>query len=249
MIRALTRPPLPGWLARLNADQMNREVLPLREMLDGSLYYPSSLFDGDPVKYLAGNVFSFIYVDYGVNEKQLMSELSENSFVGYHVLGLRDVKKEELIPRGWRPSMPLTDDGNPPPGPVHGRPFATWIVMERDSGRAASHGPERFSLLYLCGDGAATYQALYQSNKCVPKVLAIIQSGEGFGGNWTDFREPNGILARSVLENPAGAPDYMLYGGIGDQSHYFEECWPEYSQIIRWLDKAGGGYIGLRKKE
>ena len=119
------------------------------------------------------------------------------------------------------------------------------MVLERESGFSPEHGPARFSLLYLCADGAAAYQALYVANAVAPKVIAIIQPGHGFGCNWTNFGDPEQILARTVATNPAGKPELLLYGGYGARDYFREPCWPEYSDYICFLDKHGGGTIGV----
>ena len=38
------------------------DEFPLDDDLRGSLHYPTSGFDGGPVRYLVGNVFSFVYI-------------------------------------------------------------------------------------------------------------------------------------------------------------------------------------------
>jgi hypothetical protein len=55
--------------------------------------------------------------------------------------------------------------------------FAVWYIFDRDKDRDEDHGPQRFSLLYLCADGIAAYQELYWQNHAAPEVLAIIQPG------------------------------------------------------------------------
>ena len=50
--------------------------------------------------------------------------------------------------------------------------------MERDDDFGEDHGPERFSLLYVRGEGVATFAGLYAANKVSPKALAIIQPGQ-----------------------------------------------------------------------
>ncbi|MCF8227153.1 MAG: hypothetical protein K9J30_14850 [Bacteroidales bacterium] len=90
------------------------------------------------------------------------------------------------------------------------------------------HGPKRFSLLYLGGEGVASYQALYWTNQMKPKALAIIQPGTGFGLNWTDFRDENRDLGWVVRNNPSGEPDIIYYGGYG--SGYNDFAWNGYSE-------------------
>ena len=58
------------------------------------------------------------------------------------------------------------------------RPFATWMVFERLPEFGEDHGPKRFSLLYLCADGVATYQALYWTHGVHPRAIAIIHAAD-----------------------------------------------------------------------
>lgn len=53
--------PMPCWLAKLDEKSMLSCRFPLLEILQDSLYYPSFRFDGEPIKYLAGNIYSFMY--------------------------------------------------------------------------------------------------------------------------------------------------------------------------------------------
>ncbi len=249
--------PLPSWLAELNPEGSTLAELPLRAILDGSLYYPSAHFDGAPVKYLAGNFHSFVYVDYGVERNEFLKAIRTPGFAGYHTLFTRDVSECELTPQGWVPCMPRPADilrlDNMPIRP----PFAVWSVFEKEKRRPLWHGPDRFSMLYVCGDGVATFQALYGPNKLSPRAVAIIQPGHGFGGNWTNFTDPDSILARTVFGNPGGGPEYLLYGGMGGPEFYASPCWPAYSEFVRWIDqdpfvrfrpKEGHGTIGLWRR-
>ncbi|MGN1215563.1 MAG: hypothetical protein ACI4TJ_04870, partial [Candidatus Cryptobacteroides sp.] len=81
----------------------------------------------------------------------------------------------------------------------------------RDEGIDEDRGPKRFSLMYICGDGAATYAALYSEKKIAPTVLAIIHPGTGWGGNYTDFFNPEKIL-RKIIDSGKKRP-LLFYGG------------------------------------
>ena len=54
--------PIPTWLDSLTSTTMEREPLPLVDILRESLYYPASGIDGTPIKYFAGHFLSFIFV-------------------------------------------------------------------------------------------------------------------------------------------------------------------------------------------
>ena len=222
------------------------ENLQIRDFLHHSLYYPACGLDGDPVRYLASLVHSFVYVDYGLEHNEVWAALHDDrqGFSGYRVLDCRDVTEDELTPHGWQPIQPGSADGNPMNFREYiKKPFAIWSVHERKSDYDEKHGPDRFSLLYVCADGAAASQALYHGNRCAPEVLAIIQPGTSFGCNYTDFCDPNQILGRSVFQNRYGIPRYLLYGGMG--CDYREICWPVYSRLIRYWQVVDGGELGL----
>ena len=205
----------PEWLSRLNSKTIDETPFPLADVLDGSLYYPSAGFDGDPVRYLAGNVVSFVFVDYGKSEEELTAELADpaNGFRGYEVIASRRLRESELAPRGWAPSLLPTADEDP--FRHHHKikkPFCSWSILQRRQEAPITHGPQRFSLLYLCADGVAAFQALYIANNAAPRIVAVIQPGHGFGGNWTNFEDPEQIFARSVMQNPSGRPGILLNG-------------------------------------
>jgi hypothetical protein len=60
--------------------------------------------------------------------------------------------------------------------------------------------------------------------------MCIIGPGTGFGLNWTDFRNPEQILHRTVMNNPYGIPEYML---VDDEKGY----WGEYGSSVNEFDK------------
>jgi hypothetical protein len=64
------------WLTDLSLPAIMHEPFPMDQVLQDSLYYPSSGFDGDPVRHLAGNILSFIYVDYGYSHDEFMCGLA-----------------------------------------------------------------------------------------------------------------------------------------------------------------------------
>lgn len=223
--------PEPEWLTDITPDRMLQNSVPLCNLLSGSLYYPSSGFDGDPIAYLSGCQHSFVYVDYGADRNELLSALEDPGFLGYRVLCHRPVVKEELTTKDWPTVIHKERWRRPPKGWM--RPFfCEWVILERDADFPENHGPSRFSLLFLCAEGVAAFQALYADNAVAPATVAIIQPGTGFGGNWTNFADPNAPLAETVLGNPAGRPDFLLYGGAGGQHFYTRPCWPQYADQL-----------------
>lgn len=224
----------PDWLADLSTYKMQHEYFPLIDLLRDSLYYPASGFDGTPIKYLAGHFLSFVYVDYGRSHEEFINELEDPGVRGYDLVGCRRVTERELAPHGWQSVPPASDDGEPFRYlDWIQEPFCTWSVFQIHDDTAEWYGPRRFSLLYICADGVAAYQALYVTNSIVPKAVALIQPGYGFGANYTDFEDPEKIFAKSVLElNTGGQPDVLIYGGLGRLEFYREPCWPHYGRHV-----------------
>lgn len=220
------------------------------KILRDSLYYPCSGTDGDPVKHFMGNIFSFIYADYGVSQENLLKEMKTQGFQGYHVIHSQSIFQKELIPRGWNTYIaPGANERNPNEQFYKDwiqEPFCKWFIFERENDKDDSWNPKRFSLLYLCADAAAAYQALYLSNKITPKVICIIQPGHGFGGNWTDFTDKNSIFARSVMYS-SNRPEYLVNGGYSSKENYKNPIWNEYAQHVCWLPKTDGGNLNLWK--
>lgn len=244
MATRLPRVKSPAWLAKLTADSMKNGPFPLDRILRGSLYYPASGFDDDPVRYLSGSVRSFVYADYGRERDEFMSALDGPEFQGYEILAIREIDGAELAPQGWHRPPGAAWDGEPNPCDVK-PPFFIWVVMEGPDDFSANHGPRRLSLLYLCIDGVEAFQTLYVERGLAPKAIAIIQPGYGFGGNYTDFRDPERMLGRAVLGNPAGAPQFLLYGGYGERADYEWPCWPAYRVPLRFYEKSRGGSVGV----
>jgi len=256
MIDRLPEKALPKWLADVDVGNQS-SPFPLMDVLNDSLYYPSSRFDGSPIRHLSGNIHSFIYADYGVTSDELEEEVKTPGFLGYHKILSRSVTEKELTPNGWQPPPLVSPNVSPkmvsrflsePDGNPHAlnfsvrfnmrfrkKPFATWFVFQRDDLRNNEHGAKRFSLLYLCAEGVTTYQALYVSNNCSALGIALIVDGSGFGGNWASYYPRNSPLATTVLNNPAGRPRFLFHDG--------SVRWPEYPEDPNF---PGGGIWSKR---
>ena len=230
----LEKASIPDWLAGLTADSMTNDVFPLDCVLAGSLYYPCSGFDGRPVQFLGQYIHSFIYVDYGRSINRLKEELAsqDGCFLGYEILGQRSVNQHELTPNGWR--IEVMPQPHERPRALSLIPYCEWFVFQRKDEYDEEHGPDRFSLIYLSADGSAAYQALFR--EITPRAVAIIQPGTGFGGNYTDFCDPNALFARSIRATGSAMPEILLNGGIGYRYFYEEPVWPdEYQNDMGWL--------------
>lgn len=172
MIKELPAAQIPTWLAEITPNKVNELAFPLENILKDSLYYPSSGIDGDPVKYLAGNIFSFIYVDYGYAEDDVTRAFRSSGFRGYDVLSIRSVTEKELTPNGWQPMPPGRGEGNPARYKDWiQKPFCSWTVFQRQSDFSEEHGPARFSLLYFVLTALLRFKRSTLPIKCRQKRL------------------------------------------------------------------------------
>jgi len=246
---------VPNWISQLPLDtpeSLKASNFPIVEILKNSLYYPACWLDGRPVQYLAGFVHSFIYVDYGIEQSTVQNAMKNKGFLGYTLVGQKHLTSEDFIVKDWSAFFPSENHEqyrsfNNLPGGLVRSPFSDWYIFDRNSNCGEEHGPSRFSLVYICGDGVATYQTLYSNRNAAPDILSIIQPGHNYGGNYTDFTDPQGLFARTVLENKRCPwPRYLVYGGNGEG--YWESCWPKvYSKHVEWLHHAGGNGVWTRQ--
>lgn len=245
-----------SYLNHLTVIDIEQGVFPLKDILANSVFYPACDNDGGVVKDCntlnkALGIENFIYCDYSVSEHQFNESI--DTFRGYKVFAMRSLKPTDLTPNGWSPKIPpglrLQDYNRY--RDAYKKPFAKWVVYERLEEMTDDFGPKRFSLVYIGGEGVATYQALYWSNNACPKALAIIQPGHGFGLNWTDFTQPNGHLHWIVANNPnKQMPKQIYFGGYGSDDRYDDLNWDSYEKIRgikRYYDqsKRGSGYVSV----
>ena len=228
MIPEIPQQPVPPWLANAEIQR-----LPLHHLLKNSVYYPACGLDGDPIKYLGGNFHSFVYVDYGVGHDQVIEKI--NSFNGYQVFDSNFFDTDDLLYDELDLQLEYAGRFQRRRKLETVPPFAFWSIHDRLEGFGPEHGPDRFSLLYLSGDGVRVFEALYHRYQYAPAVVAIIQPGHGFGNNWTNFEDESGPLGQAVMNNPNGIPQYLLYGGWGDGKSYRSPCWSEFAEQVRIL--------------
>ena len=232
MIEALEKMETPNWLLEIAQEPNQFHKLPLKEILTDSLYYPACGLNGTPVKFLGGNIVSFIYADYLTKEfafkRNLLGSKPESGFKGFKCIMHRSVTTDEIVPAGWHPKMMPTD-----PRQVerllraqkNSKPFGHWSIWQKEDPDA--DGAELFSFFYLAGEMNAIYQGLYHRLNIVPKILAIIQPG-AIGGEWECVPNDKAFFHKVVKKHPSGMPPYLIYGGYGSGSFYKEPCWSEY---------------------
>jgi hypothetical protein len=235
-----------SYLNKLTVKDIEQGAIFLQEMLTNSFFYPACDSDGGVVKdcnknYQTLGIDTFIYCDYAYGEERLNEQM--DTFHGYTVVATRSLKPNDLTPNGWNMQMPphldlqqyhMFKD-------AYKKLFAKWIVYERVPEKGEDFGPKRFSLIYIGGEGIATYQALYWSNNAYPKAIAIIQPGHAFGINWTDFTQAKGYLNWVVFNHPGRkVPKQIYFGGVMGREDYDGLSWKNYKKI-RGIEQYYGG--------
>jgi len=220
---------IPEWLERYASASRLPPLIPIKDILRESCFYPSSGLDSSPVLLANGCTHSFIYVDYGTSRDDFFRTIRFPGFSPYKPILARDVERHEIVPDGWMPQLPQWFDN---PGfdgrqrlieaQSRCRPFGHWSIWQRLEKRDERVGPRLFSFLFLAGEALASYQGLYNRNEITPKILAIIQAGHACGDNWTNFNDPRAPLWDAVSHG-TGLPEYLLLGSYGGTS-ISEDC-------------------------
>ncbi len=246
MISELATTPCPAWLTTLSSSSAFPGV---RQLLRDSLYYPGCDLNGTPVKYLAGNVHSFVYADYGVTEAQFLENLNgeceECGFKHYRPVVQRALALTDVIPPHWHPALSIQHEKLDCWLHVmerHGRLFAHWSVWERCPDAPVQVGPQRFSFLYIGGEISACYQWLYVYHRIAPMILAIIQPN-----GWDGFGHDGSFFRYVVRSNRAGMPGFLLHGGWSYAASYQTPCWSDYGgPLIARLPERHAGLWRLK---
>ncbi len=235
-------------LDHLTADLIANGPVPLDDMLKDSVYYPASNEDGTPIKlcnttWRRLGVDSYVYCDFLLSVEDFLAQA--HTMHGYHVLGHRLLDLSEYVPEGWKlECVPKSVDGRRGgyhdtflggEGPEH---KACWVVFERDAVKTEIHGPERLSVLYVCGEGLATFQQLYCSRRIAPKMICFIQCW-GFAGNWTDFSACGAPFHLTLRKYRECVPEWLCFG-------YHNEV--AGAVRLRSLDSLGLRQVGYRSR-
>jgi hypothetical protein len=202
-------------LGSLTKTDIEKGSLPLQEILSDSVFYPACGLDGELIRLYnhlyKPDVPSYVYCDWGVQKEDFLNALP--AITGYQVFAQRELSKKDLCPNGWKPSAPASID----PARyaqmkqmIASDPYSFWVIFEREEAYDDAHGPSRFSLLYVCGEASATYQALYASNNTHANTIALIRPGTGFGGNFERFYDDSSGLFEVISGNPHGSPRLII---------------------------------------
>lgn len=227
------------------------------DILSDSVFYPAAGIDARDIECLSNLSNSFVHVDYST-PKEVIEPGMRHHFegVGYDLIGLKRVSKFELTPNGFQPQnfrLNNHEKERLEMGFISDRfycknfiPFAFWAVYELNPNKTGliEGKIKRFSLLHIGGEACATLEAVYIGNKINPLAVSIISPGEGYGDNWTIFRDPEFRLYQNLVfnnrTNNAAMPKFLLTNmGLSDTEPCF---WPEYNFLNRiysdgWLQR------------
>ena len=113
MINKISELRIPGWLKSI-ANNPETASFPLKSILKNSLYYPVCGFDGEPVKSLAGNIFSFIYTDDKNTKQGFLEKVNKNNkyckFENYSPVLIKEIFRDEVVPDNWTSTVNLIGD-------------------------------------------------------------------------------------------------------------------------------------------
>ena len=128
-----------------------------------------------------------------------------------------------MLPRR-KPGPPLAS------GDGFADPFGWFVALDRQGGE--EHGPRRLAILFIGGDGFASYDALYcQGDGTPPPFLALIEDYGG-GGNHDRFGQ-GGLLDR-IARRTGVRWQFLLVGRT--------RAWPGYADT--GADPEPGGMHG-----
>lgn len=220
----------------------------IKDILQNSVYYPASGIDAIPIEVFGNKHPSFINVDYSLDYDKVKKALESNFIpVGYKLIGIKDVSKEELTPNGFTPETFSLNEHEKNRLEEHdfikdlyensaSSGFAIWAVYELDNDLTSKTDgkAERFSILHIKGEGCATFEALYFGNKINPKAIAIIKPAEGFGDNWTKFTDSKcrfyQLIRKNEHVNGAEMPNSILTDFSSEDGCF----WGEYSFVEKF---------------
>lgn len=205
------RDDVPAWL-----DQFRTGDAFSRQAFFGSrvVYYPGSGTDGHPVKVFGSthSAHCFVYADYGVTQAALEANLGHprHGFRGYHSLSRLQLRKPDLVPRGWTPHVHA---GELPPerlafAAAAAAPFGFLEVLERDHELDDNHGARRLAVLFLIADGIRSYDALFCQEHNESPPFAVLLQDHGFARKYNGFGQGN-LLERIAIGSRV-LPSWLL---------------------------------------
>jgi len=216
------------------------------DVLTDSIYFPGGGLDFKQISIYGKFAHSFVYSDYSIEKQDLIDNLS--AFVDYSPIHIEELNENKISPHSSKVKIrPQSSDfwntrifnnqieiEKEIESHARAYPFIIWVIFEKQN---KSYGPDRFSLLYIGGEGVATYASIYNSNYLTPRAVILSGTDQGFGGNWTCFEKRGGIFERVVMANPAGIPRYLFTWDRYELPKKFEIVRPFAMYWAKYIEK------------
>lgn len=207
-----------------------------QELLKDSVYYPASGIGGRGIEKLGKYSNSFIHADYSCN-KEKVTESMEKDFenLGYKTVGVRSVNVKHFDFNGagilnFPKQKSEIERGKFLNNAIAKLPVFALLAVYQYEGDVP-RDLQNFSILHIGGEACDVLEKLYFRNKINPKGIAIFNPSEGYGDNWTMFRDTNYRFYQTLLANcqqqGAQMPEYLATNMTSQK-----ECfWPNYQHI------------------
>lgn len=233
--------PTPVWLK--NFSQHSR--MNWQDFFSSRLvYYPGSGFDGEAVRLFAStkSAHCFLYADYSIQKQTLLHKLNQEggAFTGYQTIARVHLTDQEIASRYWVQHVydkPLQRINYRFAQEVESSPFAFLEILERKPEFNDDFGAERIAILFVGGDGVATYDALFCQADSHP-LFALVLQDHGFGGNYTRFGK--GGIMHDIAKQCQKQPQYLW---VDPRS---TKPWDGYQQIENLSFSTGGMHNNKR---
>jgi hypothetical protein len=224
-------------------------VTDIDQFLREAVFYPCSGQDGAPVRFLAKRFQRFFYADYAISREAFDHTCTRQGFRGYRICEIRNLEVESIFLSSWenigRSHRKLISR-------LHfdwSQPFVAAARFERLPAFTEDHGPPDFELIFARCEAIATFVSVFIGRGITPRCLAYIRSGIGFGGNYSDFPQE---LDRTLRDNRAGLPEFMLYDEMGADPRCgdYLRLVEAYEQIENWdyhTEGYGAGNVSLAR--
>jgi len=225
----------PAWLQELHPVQLP-ERLPMKALLEDSLFYPASGLDLKVLDTFKGDIYSYVYADYLINKDDVINSADNTCRLrldGYRVFFHQEIEPSSLIEQATFEPLKVHPAlfKEATIWQAQSRLYCHWIVFEREAEALQCTGLPRISLLVICGEMSAVYHALYRAYQCLPHVLVLKSMGYAtLGCGWEPAYSDDSLFKRVVATHPAGLPRYLYCGCLPGfcQSCARHACWSEY---------------------
>ncbi len=231
----------------------------IKDILSDSVYYPASGIDAKDIELLSENFCSFIHTDYSIPKDIVKAAMSSHfEHIGYDLIGIKNISKAELIPKGKQTQYsPIKDFEKERLSNIsisdkfYGNNlkfYALWSVYELNPQKTniTKRKAKRFSLLHIGGEACSIFDATYINNKINPSSVVIINPGGGYGDNWTKFENPDFRFYQNIKfnaeNNKAKMPSFILTNNTISVNN--DVFWPDYL-----FDRSLYGHYNLYKKK